>query len=47
MPDATLTVRADDPIGTISPRLYGHFADLSRGRTTLLVVLAGENGGER
>lgn len=27
MTDATLTVRANDPIGTISPRLYGHFAE--------------------
>lgn len=27
MPDTTLTVRADAPIGTISPRLYGHFAE--------------------
>ncbi len=25
--DAVLTVRADAPIGTISPRLYGHFAE--------------------
>jgi alpha-N-arabinofuranosidase len=25
--DVTLTVRADVPIGTISPRLYGHFAE--------------------
>src|SRR5690242_8300395 len=27
MVDATLWVRADEPIGTISPRLYGHFAE--------------------
>jgi alpha-N-arabinofuranosidase len=27
MPDTTLTIRADAPIGTISPRLYGHFAE--------------------
>ena len=27
MPDATLTIRDDQPIGTISPRLYGHFAE--------------------
>lgn len=27
MNDATLSVRADAPIGTISPRLYGHFAE--------------------
>lgn len=27
MADATITVRANDPIGTISPRLYGHFAE--------------------
>src|SRR5215212_7371741 len=27
MPNATLTIRADAPIGTISPRLYGHFAE--------------------
>ena len=27
MNDATLQVRADAPIGTISPRLYGHFAE--------------------
>jgi alpha-N-arabinofuranosidase len=27
MPDTLLTVRADAPIGTISPRLYGHFAE--------------------
>jgi alpha-N-arabinofuranosidase len=27
MPDTTLTVRAESPIGTISPRLYGHFAE--------------------
>lgn len=27
MPDTTLVLRADDPIGTISPRLYGHFAE--------------------
>ncbi|HEU5101291.1 MAG TPA: alpha-L-arabinofuranosidase C-terminal domain-containing protein [Roseiflexaceae bacterium] len=27
MPDTTLTVRADAPIGMISPRLYGHFAE--------------------
>jgi alpha-N-arabinofuranosidase len=27
MSDTTLTVRADAPIGTISPRLYGHFAE--------------------
>ncbi|MEA2598564.1 MAG: alpha-L-arabinofuranosidase [Thermomicrobiales bacterium] len=27
MTDATLVVRADDPIGIISPRLYGHFAE--------------------
>ena len=27
MTDTTLTIRADTPIGTISPRLYGHFAE--------------------
>ncbi len=27
MLEATLTVRPDAPIGTISPRLYGHFAE--------------------
>ncbi len=27
MIDTTLTVRSDAPIGTISPRLYGHFAE--------------------
>src|SRR5690349_24575226 len=27
MTDASFTVRADAPIGTISPRLYGHFAE--------------------
>ena len=27
MSDTTLTVQMDDPIGTISPRLYGHFAE--------------------
>jgi alpha-N-arabinofuranosidase len=27
MPDTTLTIRADAPIGKISPRLYGHFAE--------------------
>ena len=27
MPDTTLTIRADAPIGRISPRLYGHFAE--------------------
>lgn len=27
MPDVTLTIRTDEPIGTISPRLYGHFAE--------------------
>ncbi len=27
MIDTTLTVRKDTPIGTISPRLYGHFAE--------------------
>ena len=27
MPDTTLTVRTDEPMGTISPRLYGHFAE--------------------
>src|SRR6185295_4499582 len=27
MIDTTLTLRADAPIGTISPRLYGHFAE--------------------
>ena len=27
MPHTTLTIRADAPIGTISPRLYGHFAE--------------------
>jgi alpha-N-arabinofuranosidase len=27
MTDTTLVVRADAPIGTISPRLYGHFAE--------------------
>ncbi|MEN9937349.1 MAG: hypothetical protein RLZZ387_3928 [Chloroflexota bacterium] len=27
MIDATLTIRTDAPIGTISPRLYGHFAE--------------------
>ena len=27
MTDTTLTIRADAPIGTISPRLYGHFAE--------------------
>ncbi len=27
MPDTLLTIRADAPIGTISPRLYGHFAE--------------------
>ena len=27
MADTELTVRIDDPIGTISPRLYGHFAE--------------------
>jgi alpha-N-arabinofuranosidase len=27
MIETTLTVRADAPIGTISPRLYGHFAE--------------------
>ena len=25
--DTTLTLRTDAPIGTISPRLYGHFAE--------------------
>ena len=27
MPDATLTIRTDKTLGTISPRLYGHFAE--------------------
>jgi alpha-N-arabinofuranosidase len=27
MPDTTLTIRVDAPIGSISPRLYGHFAE--------------------
>jgi len=27
MPDTTLRIHADAPIGTISPRLYGHFAE--------------------
>jgi alpha-L-arabinofuranosidase len=27
MTDTTLTIRADSPIGMISPRLYGHFAE--------------------
>ncbi len=27
MPDTILTIRSDAPIGTISPRLYGHFAE--------------------
>ena len=27
MPDTTLTIRANSAIGTISPRLYGHFAE--------------------
>ncbi|HEU5011831.1 MAG TPA: alpha-L-arabinofuranosidase C-terminal domain-containing protein [Roseiflexaceae bacterium] len=27
MSDTTLTIRTDAPIGTISPRLYGHFAE--------------------
>ncbi len=27
MSDTTLTIRASEPIGTISPRLYGHFAE--------------------
>ena len=27
MSDTTLTIRADAPIGTISPRVYGHFAE--------------------
>ncbi|HEY3229559.1 MAG TPA: alpha-L-arabinofuranosidase C-terminal domain-containing protein, partial [Roseiflexaceae bacterium] len=27
MPDTTLTIHADTPIGTISSRLYGHFAE--------------------
>src|SRR5918998_5669840 len=27
MPDSMLTVLVDEPIGTISPRLYGHFAE--------------------
>src|ERR1700755_3592094 len=27
MIETTLTVRADAPIGTISPRIYGHFAE--------------------
>src|SRR6266545_5896663 len=27
MSNTTLTIRADAPIGTISPRLYGHFAE--------------------
>lgn len=27
MADATLRVRTEEPIGTISPRLYGHFAE--------------------
>ncbi|MBC8077369.1 MAG: alpha-N-arabinofuranosidase, partial [Chloroflexales bacterium] len=27
MTDTTVTIRADAPIGTISPRLYGHFAE--------------------
>ncbi len=27
MNEATLTIRTDAPIGTISPRLYGHFAE--------------------
>ncbi len=27
MQDTTLTIRTDEPIGTISPRLYGHFAE--------------------
>ena len=27
MPDTSLTIRTKSPIGTISPRLYGHFAE--------------------
>src|ERR1043166_6619117 len=27
MHNTTLTIRADAPIGTVSPRLYGHFAE--------------------
>ncbi len=27
MIETTLTIRTDSPIGTISPRLYGHFAE--------------------
>ena len=27
MPDTILMIRTDEPIGTISPRLYGHFAE--------------------
>ena len=27
MPDAVLRIRAGEPIGRISPRLYGHFAE--------------------
>src|SRR5436853_4033965 len=27
MPDITLQIRPDNPIGRISPRLYGHFAE--------------------
>src|ERR671911_716254 len=27
MPDTVLTIRTEDRIGTIAPRLYGHFAE--------------------
>lgn len=27
MPDATVTILVDEPLGTISPLLHGHFAE--------------------
>ena len=45
MTDTTLTIRTDKPIGTISPRLYGHFAE-HLGRCCYNGIWVGNGGGD-
>src|SRR5690606_2548769 len=46
MIETTLTVHEDNPIGTISPRLYGHFAE-HLGRCAYDGLWVGKNSTER
>ena len=46
MIETTLTVREESPIGTISPRLYGHFAE-HLGRCAYDGLWVGTNSAER